>query len=177
MSLKSMAVFFVDNQSLMADNAQLHQNLVFSPDEGKYPTAAPIGQATVNGFDGVVIVQAVPGAVVVSLLEGISKKDINEIRRIMSAKPSQRPDCFRQYRIDVMALIQATLLYDAGELGSNEASPYRAMDLIAHSGGDEAAIVKAALEQFLKDPEIDAKPGPEMFEKAENLLVSFGGAS
>lgn len=173
MSLKSMGAFFIDNQCMMSEGAELHGNLVFSKDENKYPSFIPIGQASVNGFDGVVIVQAGPGAVIVSLIEGVTKSNIDEIRRIMSAKPSQRPATFRQYRIDVMALIQATVLQDAGELGADEASPYRAMDMIAHHGQDEGAIVKAALEQFLKAPEIDERPTDKMFETAEMLLSSF----
>lgn len=174
--LKAMPIFFLDNQALLTKDAELVGNVVVSKVDPpqKFPVAAMIGQASVAGFDGMVVVQAGNAAIVVTVFEGHGKGDLGEIREIMTKKkPSKWPEWIHQYRIDVMALIQFMALYHAGEAGSDEMNPYSLLDFLATKGGPETAILRQALKDFCRAPDVPEVTLKEAFETAERMLLSW----
>ena len=174
--MKSMQVFFIDNQGLLTKDAELIGNLVISKvfPPAKFPIAAMVGQASVADFDGLIVVQAQNGAIVFNVFDGKSKDDLEEIRSIMTKKkPSAWPSWIHQYRIDIMALIQFVALYHAGEAGNDEVNPYNLLDLLARKGGKESAIIRQGLRDFCRAPEVPDVEPKEAFETAERLLLSW----
>lgn len=174
--MKSMPVFFVDNHGLLTPDAELVGNLVVAKVDPpqKFPVAAMIGQASVAGFDGLLVIQGGNAAIVVNVFSGKTKDDLPEIRKIMTTlKPSQWPGWIHQYRIDVMGLIQFMALFHAGDAGSDDCSPYSLLDLLAAKGGQESTIIQAALKAFLSNPKAKKIDPTEAFNITERLLLSW----
>lgn len=177
--MKSMAAFFIDNLPLLAKDAELHGNLVLAPmkERAKFPTYLMIGQATVAGFDGFVVVQAGPLGLICNVFEGFTKDDLTEIRRILTKeKPSKWPPTVRQWRVDVSALIQAVLLRDQDLLSNPDlcvgpSSIYSVLRLITTIGpSTERRVLSEALRRFLDKPSIEGEDPQECFGAADAML-------
>lgn len=68
--LKSMKLFFIDNQVSWSDKAVLAGDLVLWPDDNKYPAFVPVASAKHPNFDGTIVVLAGNRHIIVSLCEG-----------------------------------------------------------------------------------------------------------
>lgn len=173
--LKSMPVFFIDNQNLLTEGSELIGNLVISKETpAKYPTAAMISAASVNGFDGLIVLQACTNSIVAFIFDGKTTKDLQEIREVMTKKkPSQWPSWIHMYQVNAAGLIQFLALYHTGQAGSDDMNPYTLMDLLAAKGGKEAAIIQQSLKDFCRAPEVEGVTPKEAFETVERLLLSW----
>jgi hypothetical protein len=111
--IKSMPVFFLDNQHMWPVGATLLKNLVVWPDGGKYPSFKPVSIASHPQFDGMVVVQAGNRRVVVTLLPGVRAQA--EIPKAMNRKPEQ-------YCIAIEAIVHAVMLMKAALAAGGEAA-------------------------------------------------------
>lgn len=169
--MKSMPVFFIDNKDLLVKGSELVGNIVISHLEqrDKFLTAVPIGQASVNDFDGLIVVRGGNRCIIIDVFESKTKDDWNDIKTILTkTKPKDWPDWIHQYRIDVHGLIQFVALYHNKVAGENEVNIYHLMDLLAETNSKEADLIRNALLLYLKNP----KDG-EAFKTAERLLTSW----
>jgi len=173
--LKSMPVFFIDNQGILPDGAELVGGVVITKEPpAKYPTAAMISAATVNGFDGLIVLQACTHSIIAFVFDGKTTKDLPAIRQIMTTqKPSCWPEWIHMYQINAAGLIQFVALYHRGEAGSDEVNPYHLMDLLARRGGPEAAVMRQSLHDFCRAPEVPNVTPAEAFQVSERLLLSW----
>jgi hypothetical protein len=162
-AIKSMPVFFIDNQQMWPADAKLHGSIVLWPDNGKYPTFAGVAIANHPEFDGKIVVQAGNRGLIVSLLPGAQSQ--NDIRTALSAK--QAPE---QYRIAVDAIIHSVMLAREDAEGGGDCHPFALLAMLAKSSPKEARLIAAALRVWM------AKPGaaaPSDVQSAEEIVSSI----
>lgn len=184
--IKSMELFTIDNQQVWGKGARLVGDYVVWPDQGIYPSYAPVGVLTHPNYDGKVVVQAGNRGIVVTFCP--SARDQNDCRRILSAK--ERPE---QYRLAVDAIVHRLILAGAGtdkdlspSVSASHGSgldPLAVMAWLARSAPKEAAVVEAALKAFAKSPQPVGYGKPEdmtallkedAYQAADDMLVTLG---
>lgn len=181
--LKSMKLFFIDNQGGWPDTAVLAGDLVLWPDEGKYPAFTPIASAKHPAFDGTVIVQAGNRGLIVTLCAGANT--MPEVRTAMSAKGAGAPE---QYRIAVDAIVHRIMLWRA--LDKQEQSsvhPFALLQWLQTAHPKEAAVIQKALKQLYAKPEavlyhrskdhIEMMDRQDVHEHAEAMLDQLSEVS
>jgi len=177
-AVKSMGLFFIDNQGIWPEGAVLAGDLVLWPDDGKYPAFAPVAAATHPNYDGTVVVQAGNRGLVISFCAGA--RDGAAVRKSMSAKGDAGPE---QYRIAVDGIVQRIMLWRAGKEkaeGRTDVHPFALLEWMCKANPREAAILQKALLLLLAKPEpivYQANPEThkwvsreEMFEEVEAML-------
>lgn len=175
--MKPMPVFFIDNQELIGPGAKLHGNLVASyldPPQ-KFPSYVQVAQSTVAGYGGFVVIIAGPKGIIAHLFDGKTREDLPAIAKITKTeKPSQWPKWIHQIRLDVSAMMHFCCLMHCGEAGDDEINVHHLMDLVASRDTEESRVLKQALKDFFKAPEVDGVEPSRAFQIAENLLASWG---
>ncbi len=153
--IKSMAVFFIDNQQSFPEGAKLHGSLVAWPDNGKYPSYIPVGVADHPQFSGKMVMQAGNRGLVVSLVAGA--KSLEDVRKGMSAKGLE------QYRISVESILHAIMLMRADTEGLSEGDlhPIAILTILAKSAPKEANIIGQALTSWMRNPEMTRIEGDQ----------------
>lgn len=171
MTIKSMSVFFIDNQQMWPADAALHGNMVVWPDKGKYPNFVPVAIADHPEFEGKIVVQAGNRGLVVSLIPGAETP--SDIRTALSAK--ETPE---QYRVAVDAIIHAIMLMRADSHGGGECHPHALLTMLAKTSELEAQTIKVALAQLVRSPVsgADAPTIAKMVESAEEMGETLGSA-
>lgn len=151
--LKSMKLFFIDNQAGWPEEAVLAGDLVLWPDDGKYPSFTPVASAKHPAFDGQIIVQAGNRGLIISLCPGaVSMQDV---RRILSAKGELGPE---QYRVAVDAIVHRLMLYRAAGPETDAVHPFALLQWMQKANPMEAAIIQKALKLLYAKPEGIAYP-------------------
>lgn len=151
--LKSMKLFFIDNQVSWSDKAVLAGDLVLWPDDNKYPAFVPVASAKHPNFDGTIVVLAGNRHIIVSLCEGA--KDAAGVRKKMSAKGDAGPE---QYGIAIDGIIQRVLLWRDPSLSSamggasDGVHPFALLQWMQRAHPLEAAIIRKALDQLYAKP-------------------------
>lgn len=174
MTIKSMPVFFIDNQQMWPADAKLHGSLVLWPDKGKYPTYAGIAIADHPEFEGKIVAQAGNRGVLISLLPGA--KSMDDIQTVMSAKPGPE-----QYRVAVDAIIHAVMLAREDVESAGDCHPFALLTMLAKSSPIEARVIAAALRAWIKSPTTDdagrrIETPPTAVQKAEEMMESLDAA-
>jgi hypothetical protein len=163
--LKSMAVFYVDNQHMWPPTAVLLKNLVVWPDAGKYPSYTPVALANHPEFDGKIVVQAGNRGIVVSLLAGAETPE--DIRASMSGKPEQ-------YRIAIESVVHAIMLMRAQTEGErNDAHPVTLLNMLKDTS--EGANLRDALKHYLATfpKDADVNDALTRYGQCEDLLEAL----
>ncbi len=170
--IKSMPVFYIDNQHMWPKGSKLHGNYVVWPDAGKYPTYQPIGLAEHPQFKGKVVVQGGNRGLVVSFVAGAKSAD--DVRKGMSAQGVE------QYRISVESIIHALMLMRADTEGGSEGDlhPLAILTMLAKASPTDAAILVAALKAWMLKPlGVEKVVGvTEALESAEEMVKALQGA-
>jgi hypothetical protein len=174
-AVKSMQLFFIDNQHSFPADAVLAGDLVLWPDAGKYPGFTPVAAATHPAFDGQVVVQAGNRGLIVSFCAGA--RNGADIRKCMSAKGEAAPE---QYRIAVDGLVQRVMLHRSGLEERNDVHPFALLQWMQKANPIEAAVIQKALTLLYAKPEAityAGKTGPaemlnrqEVHEQVEGML-------
>lgn len=165
--IKSMSVFFIDNQHMWPKGAALHGNLVVWPDNGKYPTFTPVAIANHPQYDGKIVVQAGNRGIIVSFAAGAETPD--EVRVAMSDKGLE------QYRIAAESIVHSLMLMRAKTEGGREGdvSTIALLTMLAKSNPLDAGILIQALNAWMKEPKPgapnDANTQAAMVESAEEM--------
>jgi hypothetical protein len=149
-ALKSMNLFFIDNQVSWSDKAVLAGDLVLWPDDNKYPSFVPVASARHPNFDGTIVVLAGNRHIIVSLCEGAY--DSAGVRKTMSAKGDAGPE---QYGIAIDGIIQRVLLWretDGGLGHEDGVHPFALLQWMQRSHPAEAAVIRKALDQLYAKP-------------------------
>ncbi len=165
--IKSMPVFFVDNQHMWPKGAQLHGNLVVWPDNGKYPTFTPVAISDHPQFDGKIILQAGNRGIIVSFAAGAETPE--QIRAAMSDRGLE------QYRVAAESIVHSLVLMRAKTEGGQEGdvSTIALLTMLAKSSPLDAGILIQALNAWMKNPAPgapnDANVQAAMVESAEEM--------
>lgn len=172
--MKSMQLFFIDNQHLMEEGAELHGNLVVAKLEPrqKFPTSnfVPMGMATVDGFDGMLFLQAGNGALVITIIEGKTKDDLRDINKILvTQKPSQWPDYIHQYRINMLGIMQYMALLHSGEDPHNDVSTGELLAQVARNSRNSKDQEANFVVDLIK-ANLGSVSSPEQFELFDQLV-------
>ncbi len=169
--IKSMPVFYIDNQHMWPEGAKLHGNYVVWPDAGKYPTYTPIGLAEHPQFEGKVVVQGGNRGLVVSFVAGAKSAD--DVRKGMSAKGVE------QYRISVESIIHALMLMRAETKGGSEGDlhPLAILTMLAKASTYDADILIQALKAWMLKPMSAAGvvDTAKALESAEEMIKALQG--
>lgn len=172
--IKSMPVFFVDNQHMWPAGAELHKSLVVWKDEGKYPTYTPIAVADHPQFEGKVVLQAGNRGIVVSFVAGASS--MADVQKGMSAKGLE------QYRISAESIVHSLMLMreQEEESAGGDANPIALLTMLAKSSPLDAGILIQALKAWMRDPKPgapnDASTQAAMVESAEEMTEALRAA-
>lgn len=147
--VKSMRLFFIDNQGLWPQGTQLAGDFVIWPDTGVYPTAQPVSLASHPSFDGKIVVQAGSQSIIVTFCPGAT--NVEECRKQLSARGLEnRPE---QYRVAVDGIIQRLMLWrndrSPGEI-RDDAHPFSLLEWMKTHHPEEARILHTALKLLLK---------------------------
>jgi hypothetical protein len=182
--LKSMGLFFIDNQGAWPSDkdgtckAEMAGDLVLWPDQGKYPTYVPVAVARHPNFDGAVIVQAGNKGLVITFI-----KDATNDQQVRRAFATGK---FEQYRLALDAIIHRVMLWRADvDEGSSDVGPLALMSWLAASekGRPLAMVIADCLSRLLADPAeltalkarmINAGVEAEPFTLAEEALRTLG---
>jgi hypothetical protein len=147
-TLKSMKLFFIDNQVSWSDKAVLAGDLVLWPDDNKYPAFVPVASARHPNFDGTIVVLAGNRHIILSLCEGAY--DSAGVRKKMSAKGDAGPE---QYGIAIDGIIQRVLLHREAEQGAEDGvHPFALLQWMQRSHPVEAAVIRKALDALYAKP-------------------------
>ncbi len=184
-TIKSMELFAIDNQQVWGKGAKLIGDYVVWPDDGIYPSFAPVGILTHPNFDGRVVVQAGNRGIVVTFCP--KAKNPDDCKRQLGAK--ERPE---QYRLALEALVHRLVLAGAGTDADLSVEPVpshgKGLDplaliaWLAKASPKEAAVVEAALKAFASNPVPVAYGKPEdltsllkddAYQVADDMLVTI----
>ncbi len=165
--IKSMELFLIDNQQVWGKGAKLVGDFIVWPDDGIYPSYAPVGILTHPNYDGRIVVQAGNRGIVVSFCAGA--KDGKDCQRILSAK--DRPEQYR-IAIDALVLAGAGTASDLKEVGGHEhqqgVNVLALVAWLAKSAPPEAAVMAEALRRYCAKPD-----SPEACDLADQMLVTI----
>jgi hypothetical protein len=164
--IKSMKVFFIDNQGEWGDKATLVDGIVAWPDSGRYPAAAPLAIATHPKFDGRVVMLGGNRCLILSFIPGA--KSVDDVKKALNGR-GVKPV---QYRIALDSIVHRLLLAGAAE-GSLEGTsegvdgvhPLSLLRWLAKTSPDESSVLAAALRAYL--PQAST---PAAFSHAEVML-------
>ncbi len=172
--IKSMPVFFIDNQQLWPKGAELHGNMVLWPDGGKYPGMAGIAIASHPEFEGKIVAQAGNRTILITFVPDANTQA--EIRAKMSAK-----EPLEQYRVAVDGLVHAIMLKRANAEGGGDCHPLELLTMLAKTSPLDAAILVQALKKWLRDPTPgapnDANTQAAMVQSAEEMVGALKGSA
>jgi hypothetical protein len=146
-TIKSMAVFYIDNRQAWPESAILLKNLVVWPDDGVYPSSTPVAIAGHPNFDGKILVQAGNRALVVTLIKGAQSQ--NDVREGLKHKPEQ-------YRIAVDSIVHAIMLMRNERDDNDQSSVEGGGDVHAFTllnmlkDRPEGDLLREALKDFLR---------------------------
>lgn len=149
--VKSMELFFIDNQASMWKDAVLAGDLVIAPDDGKYPTFQPIASAKHPNYDGMIVTMAGNRGIVMAFCPGA--RSAEDVRKIMSARGSNGPE---QYRVAVDALVHRVVLWRAGQDAhkiDDRVHPFALLQWMQTAHPAEASVIQRALKRFYAKPE------------------------
>lgn len=175
--VKTMRLFFMDNQHAWPKGVDLAGDLVIWPDQGIYPQSAPVALCSHPNFDGRILVQAATRTILVTFCpDAVTQADVSN--QINSRK---RPE---QYRVAVDALVQRIMLWReaAGLAGkpSDDIHPMTLLKWLATACPDEAKVLRAALQVLLGLPKVIGKLDEDgvknAFTNADDMLSALDGA-
>lgn len=149
--IKSMELFFIDNQAAWPPGTQLVGDLVVARDDGKYPSFQAVASAKHPNFDGLIITQAGNRGILVTFCAGA--RNAEEVRKIMSLKGRHAPE---QYRIAVDAIVHRMMLWredQAAHKVDNRVHPFALLQWLQASHPAEASVIQRALKRFYAKPE------------------------
>lgn len=173
--VKSMRLFFIDNQGLWPDGTQLAGDFVIWPDTGVYPTAQPVSLAGHPSFAGKIVVQAGSQSIIVTFCPGA--KDVADCRKQLSARGLEnRPE---QYRVAVDAIIQRIMLWrndrQSGEI-RDDAHPFALMEWMKKAHHEETKVYLKALKLLLANTEAINELRAEGLTDAWDIADSMASA-
>lgn len=170
-SVKSMPIFFLDNQGLLEEGSELIGNVVLAKiAPAAFPTYTNVGMAAVAGFNGMLVCSAGNNGILVYVFEGKTKDDWDDIRKALSSKPSSWPSWIHQYRISVPALLNLIAGHHQGEYDPTCAKGVPLYPALEHAPVEEKTILRTALRLLLAKPESPGLNGAQVFAIAEGLL-------
>lgn len=178
--VKTMRLFFMDNQHAWPKDVDLAGDLVIWPDQGLYPTGTPVSMCSHPNFDGRIVVQAATHTILVTFCKDAKTSD--DIKNIMSNR--KRPE---QYRVAVDALVQRIMLWrKAKEFSDDPAAPtddihpMTLLKWLATACPDEAKVLHAALQVLLGLPmvfkRLDEEGVKNAYTNADEMLSALDGA-
>jgi hypothetical protein len=148
--IKSMKVFFIDNQGEWGPGAEMVGGIVAWPDAGRYPASAPQAIATHPNYDGRVVMLGGNRCLVLSFVPGA--KNMDDVKKALNGRGAKPV----QYRISLDAIVHRLLLSGAasgmlndGLEGSDEVHPLSLLRWLAKTSPDEAGVLAAALKAYL----------------------------
>lgn len=147
-AIKSMGLFYIDNQGAWPSGSQLVGDLVLWEDKGKYPTYVPVSIATHPNFDGKIVVHAGNRGLLVSFVFGAqSEKDIGQALKTMEG--------VAQYRIAIDAIVHRLVLHlNDGEVRNDaDALSLAAWMATQSKSRPYAQVIRAALATLLANPQ------------------------
>lgn len=173
--IKSMPLFFLDNQGLLEEDAELVGNIVLTKiAPATFPTFTNIGMASVAGFDGMLVCSAGNNGILVYVFEGKTKDDWDEIRAALSTKPNEWPAWIHQYRINVPALLNLVAGHHQGNYDPTCTKGLPLYPTLEHAPAEERTVLRAALASLLVKPQAPGMDGAQVFAVAEGLLGALG---
>lgn len=176
--VKTMRLFFMDNQHAWPKDVDLAGDLVIWPDSGLYPAGTPVSMCSHPSYEGRIIVQAMTHTILVTFCAGA--KGQSDIKDIMSSR--KRPE---QYRIAVDALVQRIMLWRAASSThptgpSDDIHPMTLLKWMATACQPEAKIMRAALQVLMQTPGafkmLEAEGVQHAFTGADEMLSALDGA-
>jgi hypothetical protein len=155
---KPMNLFFIDNQGMWSDEAQLVGDLVVWPDKGKYPSFTPVAIASAADFEGRIVMLAGNRGLVMAFCPGATGP--RDVQKAMSGPNLE------QYRIDLTALVQRMIIHRYQQTNQtdsvdgeaavtareSEVSTTKLLTWLARSNRNDAALIASALRAWLKNP-------------------------